>query len=700
MISINQPIKLLQATGQSTKDAMSQKAVTVEVEKISALDDRIDMLESNAYDIFSVDYWQEEEPAPTEEAIWYDTFNSMYVWLTSENNWMEIPLSLSKIYIDRNTNFVYTWSGGIMVQVSSQINKFIIESLLTGEINTHTHPNIYPELETVNKWVPSAINEVKTKADMAISGYLGSITYNAVAPTPGVSGYYMFSTGGACTWIAGSPVVKIGDIVSMKYTLPSTYVYTHIVSNLGNKTVIIPINSRISANTPWDMVTGKIGYSVDRSGSQLIAVPYGTITMYNENNQLLQPYAFNFYSDKGLFISSVSGSNGVIMPIGTRFVTIRTINDVGHPTYSLDIVKKCYFSIVCSFEENQLYKDFISKYKKSPAYGVCRFSTQVNRVNPNTSISNTTIPDQPVYDTDYCVALMPDPGTYEFGKLPKVILFNHGSGQQVYENTATITTQNGDDLAQYFASQGYVVLMCNGLPLQYATDNGILGSYGRPVGNWMCTESYAKAWKYMCDNFEIDTNNCYLFGDSQGAMTAENLLANTNIPIHSVALTSPCLSMKLNQIYISGAISVMNLLYQTTSVFQNQTSLDEVLVEGNDPWKRNIVNGDNPVFTNTTAIPTLIGSISDVASKRYHKCPIKIFTSTNDSVISADVAKVYVKQMKNLGIQAEINLYVNAGHSYSGIISILAATGTFNFMGSNRNVYSLYSDILAFLERY
>lgn len=70
------------------------------------------------------------------------------------------------------------------------------------------------------------------------AGYLGSIAYNAAAPTPAKNGWYDFSTGGVVSWLTGTPTVKIGDRVSVLYTAPSTYLYTYQNTNLSG--VLVP----------------------------------------------------------------------------------------------------------------------------------------------------------------------------------------------------------------------------------------------------------------------------------------------------------------------------------------------------------------------------------------------------------------------------------------------------------------------------
>jgi len=60
------------------------------------------------------------------------------------------------------------------------------------------------------------------------SDYLGNVNYNSLAPIPNKSGYYFFATAGVCSWLSGTPTVKIGDKVTVVYTAPNTYVYGYV----------------------------------------------------------------------------------------------------------------------------------------------------------------------------------------------------------------------------------------------------------------------------------------------------------------------------------------------------------------------------------------------------------------------------------------------------------------------------------------
>lgn len=97
-----------------------------------------------------------------------------------------------------------------------------------------------------------------TALNAASATILGGIAYDAVAPTPGKSGKYYFTTAGSCTWLTGGAAsVLIGQEVLVVFTSPSTYAYTllavtaNYVTNSQKKTIkasLIPDSQAFTDN--------------------------------------------------------------------------------------------------------------------------------------------------------------------------------------------------------------------------------------------------------------------------------------------------------------------------------------------------------------------------------------------------------------------------------------------------------------------
>ena len=95
----------------------------------------------------------------------------------------------------------------------------------------------------------ASVNEAVLSASM-----LGGIAYNASAPTPGKTGWFEFISGGVCSWLIGTPTVKISDRVIVNFTSPSTYTYTYVNVMDGKasiKTVILSNQLIDLDNAQW-----------------------------------------------------------------------------------------------------------------------------------------------------------------------------------------------------------------------------------------------------------------------------------------------------------------------------------------------------------------------------------------------------------------------------------------------------------------
>lgn len=84
-------------------------------------------------------------------------------------------------------------------------------------------------LQNTDSTLQNGIIIVDEKISASQGNLLGGIAFDAIAPTPGVNGRYIFTSSGSCTWITdGATIVAINDEVLVTYTAPSTYVYTYL----------------------------------------------------------------------------------------------------------------------------------------------------------------------------------------------------------------------------------------------------------------------------------------------------------------------------------------------------------------------------------------------------------------------------------------------------------------------------------------
>lgn len=102
--------------------------------------DRLQYVELHAYDNLWIDTWNITQPnSPFIGQTWYNTTDTIKAW--NGTSWSTIPMSFYKMYIKGSANpkEVYSWNGVTMIAVSVPLTKAVIESLLTGNITSHTH---------------------------------------------------------------------------------------------------------------------------------------------------------------------------------------------------------------------------------------------------------------------------------------------------------------------------------------------------------------------------------------------------------------------------------------------------------------------------------------------------------------------------------------------------------------------------------
>ena len=154
-ISIIDPIKitnnLTETIPGSALDAVQGKGI----------DTRVTTLENKALDVLYLDYWGNNEMMPEASngayAITYPdgeinplAVTLVYVGIPNEedpdqSNWQLLVNYLSdenshnRIFINRDTNIQYSWTGSVMNPLTFPLTKAAIEALLTGDISTHNH---------------------------------------------------------------------------------------------------------------------------------------------------------------------------------------------------------------------------------------------------------------------------------------------------------------------------------------------------------------------------------------------------------------------------------------------------------------------------------------------------------------------------------------------------------------------------------
>ena len=290
------------------------------------------------------------------------------------------------------------------------------------------------------------------------------------------------------------------------------------------------------------------------------------------------------------------------------------------------------------------------------------FKVEVNtrklfKNNNTTPKPPTELTDVKQYDEDICYCRLPK-GHSKLAKPLKVIVMFHGGGFPIYENDNKIMTET---MPYYFVACGYALVMSNGIPQKLSDNNGL--DYARPVGNWMAIESATKALQYACENFNLDINEVYVYGYSQGGQTAFNFAECSNVKVRALALDCPCTSIKYHQI----PLVPRNVEYFYG--FKTQETYDRLKCYGLEPYSRGCTKlEEKEEFTLNGNILTE-EDYNKITSRRTIRVPTKFFLASRDTTVEHWVNQVIVKQCQNNGQYCEMHLEDSSRHciTFSGV---------------------------------
>ena len=308
---------------------------------------------------------------------------------------------------------------------------------------------------------------------------------------------------------------------------------------------------------------------------------------------------------------------------------------------------------------------------------------------------------------DNAILYLPSTYTHQGPKTKLIIYCKEGSTYMTSDHDSILTNP---EATRYFLHLGYAILAADGVPDGWKT---ALGLTERAVGNYVAVQSTLRAFEYVKNNFNIDCDNVFIFGYSQGGMYAENVIDNTNIPVTAAVLLAPALSMRYHQWDAALSVTVNNVSFSKGARLNiarmfnfpevsNDTQLlaleyDPDKVCGYDPWTRNVENPYTGFVQGTTYGASLWGlpsgtSLNDITMKKFTKCPTKIWASENDATLGVDISKVFVKAIKNSGQVADLQLYnTGAHHPHDSQTAIT----TFTENGENVSLLPMYMDMAA-----
>jgi predicted esterase len=305
------------------------------------------------------------------------------------------------------------------------------------------------------------------------------------------------------------------------------------------------------------------------------------------------------------------------------------------------------------------------------------FTIDVECTQPNTTIfTSTSLDTNPrankIYK-DNCVLYLPT--TYSISGNPvKLVIFCKQGSSQITASSDPIDSIN---ILPYFLYLGYAILGVDGMPDGLTSELKLDDT--RVVGNYVAVRATELAYNYVINNYNIDSTGCFIFGYSQGGHYAQNVVDITNIPILAAAQMSPVCSMRYHQWDLKTSKTINGVTFTKPARLNiarlygfNTVNTDTELTNlqynknnvcGFDPWERNVIDPyeDFVQSGNLWYLPEGT-TLDDIKMKKYTKAPLKIWCAENDTAISCDVMKVYIKAIKNAGQVADIRVYSTGGH--------------------------------------
>ena len=290
--------------------------------------------------------------------------------------------------------------------------------------------------------------------------------------------------------------------------------------------------------------------------------------------------------------------------------------------------------------------------------------------------------------SDNCVLYLPESYS-RYGSPTKLIIFCKQGGTKI--GTSASEDYNRSIRSQspilnlpvfpYLINKGYAVLAADGEPDEWLEDIGLGGGDTvadlRVCGNYVAVASTRNAYDYVIDRYNIDRNGVFVFGYSQGGHYAQNVADLSGIPILAVTEVSPVCSFKYHQWdFVANAtiegittshaarLNIARMFGMTPFTTSQQLEAmqfddEKNHVIGYDPWTRNMINPFSQFTKNSSQLWMFSNgvTINDVDSIKINAKPTKIFMSAYDDTLSVDVAKAFIKSIKNGGGVADIVLY-------------------------------------------
>lgn len=234
---------------------------------------------------------------------------------------------------------------------------------------------------------------------------------------------------------------------------------------------------------------------------------------------------------------------------------------------------------------------------------------------------------------DWGILILPD--NYRADGEPVRLVMNcHGAGGTVTTDDSQVESQT---ITRYLVANGFAVMDVNGLPQDYAEEFGI--DIRNNIGSPIAVDSNVAAYRYCVENFNLH-QEVIAMGSSMGGITSTNLVLSGRIPVLAQAGLCPVLDT-YHEIFLRPWCdglpkTALGMFYSLEKDHAGEWIYEEEKVLGYNP-------AENP--------------------RRFrYPCPLCFCQSENDPIVSPEVTKRFVMDVRSGGGRAELVMLPDGEH--------------------------------------
>lgn len=332
-----------------------------------------------------------------------------------------------------------------------------------------------------------------------------------------------------------------------------------------------------------------------------------------------------------------------------------------------------------------------TRFAERPSSGYENFTFAVSTGIPDDSSGTTSLQDQATTANDRAILMLPS--TYDpNGEPTRLLIIGCGTSGYITSSSTNIAANSVFD-SQIALAEGYAVLQVNGTP---GTDAN--NSHGDPFS----IRSHVAAYKYVTEKYNIARDGVLAGGYSQGSLRTLQLAISQTIPIKALVTFGTSVDIWKDDYTVFGSSIRQSMMHNFG--FEEKTAND--IVSSLFPSMVGQTVEEPETFSDAGAVPTdnekayilnniekwagynpMTAKLSGVALGDFYKvwtapsasedssetelyngsinlpCPVKIYSSTGDTVTPIKWAKAYYNMLTKGGSLAELRTITGISHN-------------------------------------